>query len=374
MKKRKSKKQLKEQSLLYNLGYQIKQLEAQKLGLQQQQEQLESEQQSLVVKQAALAACCDLLHWLRTGQVDRGWRVSKDKWGLPGELQLLQDLLGLQADSSTPLASVLKELTIRERQQQGVSGSSASSRDSAGAAAVDSPQVQAAQQQQQQPFSASEPFYLMAPGDYSGLLRYVYSQPPYPGAEDMNLQQFGEYYCAHVQKCALNLAQAEAQVPLLPYQTSNGHQDMQPSSGSTDEQQQQWGCGRSFHPLLELQQLTLQHVRLIMSLSMLHRGDLLQRIRASQWLSPQVPGVGSTLQVADNGEQVRDALAAGMGIRMGWHTVWSCGARNASIRCSCSCRCFSPTIPHQLPTILPCGVLWRAVLRCAGLAAHALAG
>jgi hypothetical protein len=144
----------------------------------------------------------------------------------------------------------------------------------------------------------------------------------------MNLQQFGEYYCAYVQKCALNLAQAEAQVPqllLTPHQASHGHQqqqqqqqhcqDSQPCSGSTEEQQQQqqhqqqWACGGSSHPLLELRQLTLQHVRLIMSLSMLHQGDLLQRIRASQWLTPQVAGDSSTLQVADNGEQVRQAQA-----------------------------------------------------------------
>lgn len=145
----------------------------------------------------------------------------------------------------------------------------------------------------------------------------------------MTLEQFAEYHASYVRDLALHLALAEQQAPqfestpavaaLLNTQQQPapaqgpgpGHRESQAagSGGSlnssrdlmqqqqrplTQDPQLQQVCGGD-HSLLALRALNLRHARVIMSLVMLHQGDLLNRLRVCNF---------STLELTDGGDQV----------------------------------------------------------------------
>lgn len=120
----------------------------------------------------------------------------------------------------------------------------------------------------------------------------------------MTLEQFAEYYAEHVKMLALNLALAEQQAPQFRWQQDDHQVPIQVGSaykrssiGPSLPSSAGHGSGTSNqHPLQLLLEAQQQHAGLITSLMMLHKGDLLHRVRVSNL---------NTLQVEDEAEQVR---------------------------------------------------------------------
>jgi hypothetical protein len=198
--------------------------------------------------------------------------------------------------------------------------------------------------------------YLGQVGDYMGyLLNDVFTQPPCPGAADMTLEQFAEYHASYVRDLALHLALAEQQAPpfeCTPAVAALPHNQKQPapapglgpdhregqgagSGGSLNSSrgllqqqrrpqdlQQQQGCGGD-HSLLALRALNLRHAGVIMSLVMLHQGDLLHRVRVCNF---------STLELTGGGDQVCMLLCPCACVQDG-----SCGMHHEAMRMHAVC-------------------------------------
>lgn len=280
---------------------QIEGLEQQINSLKLLVSELEAQKRSLSVQHTVLTRCCDILHSLRTGAMHRDWLEQKDSW-LPEELSLLQDLgtqvasLNLHngngqsstqqqepADQQCTLQQghahlqlvpvcIAEELQPRSMSSKSATGSRSSSFTSeqqlpdmatdafAAAAAVSSAQPK-------QHFLADQ-------GDILGPLRYSLSQPPYPGADSMTLQQLVEYYSAMVKNLALNLS-------LVEQMQERGADDM---------------CCGSQEPAEALAEIIRQHTRCIITILLLHPDDLLHKFRVVNL---------NTLELSDNPEQVR---------------------------------------------------------------------
>jgi len=161
-----------------------------------------------------------------------------------------------------------------------------------------------------------QPVFLTPAGDYLGVLTHAFSLPPHPGAASMTLEQFAEYYAGYVKSLALNLALAEQQAPQFLWQQDTHQMPIQDADGSAYRrcstgpsllssaapQHAHGSRTSSQHPLQLLLDIHQQHVCLITSLMMLHKGDLLHRVRVSNL---------NTLQVEDEAEQVRPSWFVG---------------------------------------------------------------
>jgi len=285
---------------------QIEGLEQQINRLKLLASELEAQQRSLSIQHSVLSRCCDILHSLRTGAMHRDWLEHKDSW-LPEELSLLQDLgthvaspnieNGNQRSSiqqqepsdqqctlqQAPAHLLLAPVCIAEDlQPRSVSPKSAigfrsssftfeqelpdmATADAAAGAAAAAAAAAVASAQPKQHFLADQ-------DDILGPLKYSLSQPPYPGADSMTLQQLVEYYSAMVKDLALNLSLAD--------QMQERADDM---------------CCGSQEPAEALATILQQHSRCITTILLLHPDDLLHKFRVVNL---------NTLELSDNPEQV----------------------------------------------------------------------
>jgi len=292
----------------------IKSLERQVRDLQQHVQSLEAQQRTLSVQHHILSCCCEVLHWLRTGNVHAGWMECKDTW-MPDEVLLLRDLVVHLDDRSAQLLDQLdaqpkaqQTSTAQQGQQQQYQEqeqhagedlpSVPSSRESSSfffaagpAAGVAAASTAAGAQEREGPAAAAEAagqlpvtqpsLYLTSPRDCLGGMKHSLSQPPAEGAAEWTLQQFVNYYTALVKELALLVVLAEQQ--------SCDHGV--PFDGST------------LHPLQALQQLTLRHTHVINTILLLHTDDLLNKVRVVNL---------STLELDDEPEQVGPTCTAGV--------------------------------------------------------------
>jgi len=272
----------------------IKILEQQINELQQLVQSLEAQQRTLSVQHHILSGCCEVLHWLRTGNVHAGWLECKGTW-MPNELLLLRDLGG-QLDDSSPQQQLEAQptSTVQEGQQQQfqkqdqhagedlstVKAHVATASAAAGAQGQEGPassSTAAAEAAGQLPLTQP----MAIPGDFLGRMKYSLSQPPAKGAAEWTVQQFTDYYTASVKEAALLLVLAEQQ------SCDRG----MPCNGSR------------LHPLQALQHLVMRHAHVINTILLLHTDALLNRIRLVNL---------STLEPDNDPEQVGPTCAAGV--------------------------------------------------------------
>jgi hypothetical protein len=301
----KQPKRLHPRQHIENLVQQLRALEIHAESLQQQRH-------TLALQHNVLHTCCSILHALRTGDVHQGWKQYRAEW-MPGELSLLEklgadwDKLSLQSfpvtlqqhqqqqqPSRSKTTSAAIDYQQELQQQPYVAGGSrftskssslfsdepleqqqlherSSSADAAEATEAEPAAAAAASAAAAAAATASEWFgnmdNLMAP------LKFCFSQPPFPDAATMTLQQLVTYYTATVKELSLNIS-------LLDQQHERG-EDV---------------CSGSEHPLLVLNQIVLEHIRCIAAILLLHPDDLLHQFR--------IVNV-NTMELSDSAEQVR---------------------------------------------------------------------
>jgi len=278
----------------YKRHNRVKILEQQVLDLQQHVQSLEAQQRTLKVQHHFLSCCCEVLHWLRTGNVHVGWVECKGTW-MPNELLLLRDLGG-QLDDSSPQQQLEAQLTsaVQEGQQQqfqkqdqhagedlstvkahvATAAAGAQGREGPASSSTAAPAAEAAAQ-----LPLTQP--LAFPGDFLGRMKYSLSQQPVEGAAEWTVQQFTDYYTALVKEAALLLMLAEQQ----------SRDRGMPCNGSM------------LHPLQALQQLVMRHAHVINTILLLHTDALLNRMRLVNL---------STLEPDNQPEQVGPTCAAGV--------------------------------------------------------------
>lgn len=241
----------------------IKRMERKVRGLAQQAQDLELQHSNLAIKHHVLACCCDLMHWMRSAAMHKGW-LPCIKAVLPEEAKLLQELRAypIHDELSNPQQQP-KLLQVLEQQQEGDEHQQDEQHQHGDEGSHQRPnnslqQMQVEQLQQQQPqqshqqdqlqdmlmmmveddsmgvddgglgflhaagwyselcspqaaaaLAASVPgipdsvdpslLFLASPGDFLGPFREVLSQPPLPRGASMSLHEFGESYRSLVQ-------------------------------------------------------------------------------------------------------------------------------------------------------------------------------
>lgn len=250
-----------------------------------------------------------------------GWKQYRAEW-MPGELSLLEELgadldkLSLQSSASAgpqqqqsqeeqqpqhkqqqqqPSRSEITAAAInyhQELQQQAsvAGGSTFTSKTSSHCCtneSLDQQQLQERSSPADAATAAAEPEQAAAAaatssewfGNLDNLmapLRFAFTQPPFPDAATMTLQQLVTYYTGMVKDMSLNIS-------LLDQQQERG-EDV---------------CSGSEHPLLVLNQIILKHARCVAAILLLNPDDLLHRFRIVNL---------NTMEMSDNAEQVRRLL------------------------------------------------------------------